>query len=128
MLPLLTVYLILYLIGISGNGWAKKIPPKMRNNSFVASFHLAISPMVSCLFCEEWEAGVKNRGTFRILLFINIIHRNYTRIYNIQSFFLPRYRCDFWKSILSISHELADEYPAETLDSCSGTQNVQKST
>ena len=58
MLPLLTVSLILYLVSISGKGWAKKLPPKIQNESVVASFFSETTPMVSCLFRENWEAGV----------------------------------------------------------------------
>ena len=38
----------------------------MRNESIITSFLLAISPMVSYLFREKWEAGVWNQGIFRI--------------------------------------------------------------
>ena len=60
--------------------------------------------------------------------FIDIIHINYTKRYNIQSFFLPSCRCDFEKSILSSGQKLVDADPEGTLDSCSGTQNEQKTT
>ena len=40
MLPLLVVYLILCLVGMSGEGWARKVSPKTRNESFVANFLL----------------------------------------------------------------------------------------
>ena len=38
MFPLLEVSLLVYLVGISGKGWAKKMPSKFRNESVVASF------------------------------------------------------------------------------------------
>ena len=41
--------------------------------------------------------GVKSRYVQdNILCFIDIIYRDYTRNYDIQSFYLPRCRCDFW--------------------------------
>ena len=42
-------------------GMVGKLPPKTRNDSVVSSFCLEFSPMVSCLFCEEWEAGLWNK-------------------------------------------------------------------
>ena len=36
----------------------KKLPPKMRENLIVASFHSAISPIVAYSFREKLEAGV----------------------------------------------------------------------
>ena len=34
-------------------GMRKKLPPKMRNKFVVAIFHLEISPMLSCPFCDK---------------------------------------------------------------------------
>ena len=62
------------------------------------------------------------------MCFIDIIHRNYTRSYNIQIFFLPSCMCDFEKYIISRSHKLADADPECILDSCYGKQNEQKNT
>ena len=45
----------------------KKLPPKMRNTFVAASFYSAILPMVSCLFRQKWEAGMWNKGIFRII-------------------------------------------------------------
>ena len=59
---------------------------------------------------------------------IDIIRRNYTRSYDIQSFSYPDVGVIFEKSILSRSHKLADADPTGTLDSCSVTQNKQKNT
>ena len=63
-----------------------------------------------------------------ILRFINIIHRNFTRSYNIQSYSYPDVGVISDKSILYRSHKLASVDPGGTLDSCSGTQNEQKNT
>ena len=60
--------------------------------------------------------------------FIDIMRRNYTRSYDIQSFSYLYVGMIFDKSILSRSRKLADEDPTGTLDSCSGTQNEQKNT
>ena len=60
--------------------------------------------------------------------FIDTIHMNYTRSYDIQSFYYPNASVIFDKSILSRSHKLADADPTGTLDSCYGTQNEQKNT
>ena len=60
--------------------------------------------------------------------FIDIIHRNYARSYDIQSFSYPYVGVVFDKYILSRSHKLADSDHTGTLDSCSGTQNEQKNT
>ena len=62
------------------------------------------------------------------MCFIDIIHRNYTRSYDIQSFSYPDVGVIFDKFILSRSHKLADADPTGTLDSCYGTQNEQKNT
>ena len=40
MLRLLPVSIILYLISMPGDGWAEKLPIKMRNDFVVASFLL----------------------------------------------------------------------------------------
>ena len=48
----------------------KKLPSKTGNEYVVTSFCSEISPMVSCPFREEWEAGVWNQGIFRILFCI----------------------------------------------------------
>ena len=53
MLPLLAVFLILCLVGMSDKGWAKTLPPKMQNNYVVANFHFAILSVVSCPFREN---------------------------------------------------------------------------
>ena len=58
MLTLLAVSLILCLASMSGEGWAKKLPPKIQNKFVVASFELLIFPIVSCLFHEKQESGV----------------------------------------------------------------------
>ena len=58
-----------------------------------------------------------------ILCSIDKIRRNYTRIYDNQSFSYTYVGVILDKSILSTSHKLADTYPVGTLDSCSGTQN-----
>ena len=63
-----------------------------------------------------------------ILLFINIIRRNYTRSYNIHSFSYPDIGVVFDKSILAGSHKFADVDATGNLGSCSGTQNEQKNT
>ena len=60
--------------------------------------------------------------------FIDIIRRNYTRSYNIQSFSYPYVGVIFDKYILSRGQKLADADPTGTLDLCSGTQNEQKNT
>ena len=39
-------------------GMGKKLPPKMRNELVVTSFHAAFLPMVSCLFRKKRETGV----------------------------------------------------------------------
>ena len=49
-----------------------------------------------------------------ILNFIDIIHRKYTRSYNIQSFFNPFFCVIFDKSILYRSRKLADVDPEGT--------------
>ena len=59
MLCLLAVFLIFYLVSISGEVW--KNASKFSNDFIIASFFLEISPMVSCLFHEKLEAGVDNR-------------------------------------------------------------------
>ena len=61
-----------------------------------------------------------------ILRFIDIICRNCTRSYDIQSFPYPGVGVISDKSILFRSHKLADADPAVTSDSCYGTQNEQK--
>ena len=63
-----------------------------------------------------------------ILNFISIICINYTRSYDIQSFYYPDVGVIFDKFILSSSDKLADAYPTGTLYSRSGTQNEQKNT
>ena len=63
-----------------------------------------------------------------ILRFIDIIHRNYTRNYDIKSFSYPDVGVVFDQYILSGGHKLVDADPADTLDSCSGTKNEQKNT
>ena len=79
MLPLLAFPLILCLVSMSGEGWAKILSPKIRNNLVVTIFQSAILPMVSCLLSEKWEAGVWNQGIFRIvfcvlsILYVEII-------------------------------------------------------
>ena len=78
----------------------------------------------------KWEVGVWNQGIFMILLclLIDIIPRNYTRSYNIQSFSYPYVGVIFDKYIWSRSHKLAYVHPTGTLDSCSRTQKEQKNT
>ena len=49
------------------------------------------------------------------MLFIDIIHRNNTRSYDIQIFPYPDVGVIFDESILSRSHKLADADPAGTL-------------
>ena len=70
MLPLLAFPLILCLVSMSGEGWAKILSPKIRNNLVVTIFQSAILPMVSCLLSKKWEAGVWNQGIFRIVFCI----------------------------------------------------------
>ena len=48
--------------------------------------------------------------------FIDIIYRTDTISYNIQSFSYPDVGVIFDRSILYISHKLADVDPADTLD------------
>ena len=84
-----------------------------------------ISHDVMSVSWKKWEDGVWNQGTFRIILFIDTIRRNYTRSYNIHSFFLLRCRCNPRKIYLSRSHKLADTDPAGTLDSCSKKTNIK---
>ena len=66
--------------------------------------------------------------SYTILHFIDIICRDYTRIYSIQSFSYSVTGVIFDKSILSRSYKLGDADPAGTLDSCYGIQNEQKNT
>ena len=68
MLLLLAVSLILCLVSVSGEGWAKKLPPKMCNKFILTSLYLSILPMVTCSFRKKIETGVLNQGTCRILL------------------------------------------------------------
>ena len=63
-----------------------------------------------------------------ILLFINIMRRNYTKSYDIQIFSYPDIGVLFDKSILYRSHKLADADVRGTLDSCYGTQIKQGNT
>ena len=62
------------------------------------------------------------------MCFIDIMHRNQTINYDIQSFSYPDVGVIFDKYIFSKGHKLADAYPTGTLDSCSGTQNEHKNT
>ena len=130
MLPLLAGSLILRLVSISGKLWAKKLLPKMRNESIITSFCSAISSLVSCLFCEKLEAGVWNQGTFRIPFCVLltsyveiILESTISRVFS-----YPDIGVIFEKYILSRSHKLAGVEPTGALDSCSGTQNEQKNT
>ena len=130
MLTLLAVSLILCLVSISGEGWAKKLPPKMHNRSVFASFLLEISTMMSCPFCERWEAGVWNQGIFRILF--SVLLKSYVEIIletMISRIFpYPAVGVIFEKCILSFCHKLAYVDPAGTLDSFSETQSKHKKT
>ena len=67
MLHSLVVYLIMWLVSMSGKVWAENLPPKTHNNFVFTSFCSTISPMVLYLFCEKWEVGVWNQGIFGIL-------------------------------------------------------------
>ena len=102
----------------------------MRNQFVIAIFHSEISPVVSCLFREIWEAGVWNQGIFRILFCV--LSTSYVEIILeatiARVFYYPDVGVIFEKSILSSSHKLSDVDPAGTLDLCAGAQNKQKNT
>ena len=97
MFPLLAGSVILCFAGILAKVWAKKLPPKMRNESVVASFTRQSCPWYYVCFLKNQRLECENQGTFRIQFFIAIISINYTRSYDIQSFSLHICRCDFWK-------------------------------
>ena len=61
-----------------------------------------------------------------MLCFIDVIHRSYTKSYNIQSFFDPDVGVIFEKSILSSSHKLVDEESAGILDPYYGKKKTEK--
>ena len=78
MFPLLTVYLMLCLVSISGKVRAKQLPPKPWNEFIISSFFLSIFPMAACTFREKWEAGVWNQGIFRKIFYV--ISKSYVEI------------------------------------------------
>ena len=86
--------------------------------------------MVSCTFREKLEAGVWNKGTFRIIFCV--LSTSYVEII-LEAMISRVFSCTyvgviFEKYILFISHKLTDTYPAGNLESYYGTQNEQKNT
>ena len=73
----------------------------------------------------RWEAGVWNQGALGVLLFINVIRKNYTRSLNIHISPYPDVNVIKKKSS---SQKSVDAAPTGTLDSCSGPQNEQRNT
>ena len=53
MLSLLEVSPILFLVSISVQGWTKKLPPKMWNESVIASYLLEILPWCHLHFVKN---------------------------------------------------------------------------
>ena len=99
----------------------------MRNESIIASFYQHLAHGVMSVLWKMRGWSVKSSYLHYIILcFIDIIRRNYTRSYNIQSFSYPDVGVISDKYILSKSHKFADADPTGTLDPCSGTQNEQK--
>ena len=70
MLLLLEFSLILCLVSISGEGWAKQLPPKMLNESFVASFFLESHPWCHFRSVKNERLECEITVTFRILFCI----------------------------------------------------------
>ena len=120
MFPILAIFLILRLVGISGKGREKLSTTKKVELACFYLFFLETLPIVSCMFHGKLQAGVWNRGTFRVLLFIDIIRRKYTKSYNIEIFSYPDVGVIFEKYIKSKDHKFADTDTAVTLDSFYG--------